>query len=57
MMSAEDFAAIHDGVNTMLDAVDAFKSACIERGYGASTSEQMCVHFFWMLVQGAAKSP
>lgn len=55
-MTAEDYAAQIDAIATVLDMVDAFRAACIERGYSPTASEAMAIDFARMLLQKASTS-
>jgi hypothetical protein len=45
MMSEKEVAAIHDGINTILDLVDAYRAALLARGYSPTAAEVMTMEY------------
>lgn len=43
--SPEELAKEHHGINTVLDRVDAYRAACLQRGYSPIAAEKMAVEF------------
>lgn len=41
----ERLAAAHSGINEVLDRVDAYRAACLQRGYSQIAAEKMSVEF------------
>jgi hypothetical protein len=41
----EELAREHHGINSILDRVDAYRAACLQRGYSPVAAEKMAVAF------------
>lgn len=45
MSTEKDIADFHDGINSMLDLMDAYRAALLERGYSPTAAEMMTTDY------------
>lgn len=57
MLSPAALAALHEGLNEILDLVVAYRTACEGRGFSPSAAEAMALEYHRMLLAQAMRRP